>query len=302
VAIRVTKVNDKKTPGLPFKEHALAHQLLDGKEGIEIGGSSHNSFGLAGSINIAPKDGFEFYKQAQIDLVGTFAEVDIWGTAEDMPEIPDHSQDYVISSHVFEHLPNPLKALREWVRVLKDGGIIFMIVPQRDALPSDKGRTLSKVEDIIQADENNVTPDNWDYKNNYVPGGRMGHYWVYTPDTLKALMDYFDHMQGTTLKIPGLELVAEEDPDQKVKNGFCLVYKVNKQAITPEPQKKPSDTEMTEAVHGWTPPNAGKPDYQTDPYGEEDSIREKAAKTKMPDEIKPIIKRRQPKSSKQAKS
>ena len=31
---------------MKFKESALAHRLLDGLEGIEIGGSAHNPFGL----------------------------------------------------------------------------------------------------------------------------------------------------------------------------------------------------------------------------------------------------------------
>jgi len=31
---------------MKFKESALAHKLLDGLAGLEIGGSAHNSFGL----------------------------------------------------------------------------------------------------------------------------------------------------------------------------------------------------------------------------------------------------------------
>lgn len=31
---------------MKFQESALAHKLLDGLNGIEIGGSAHNSFGL----------------------------------------------------------------------------------------------------------------------------------------------------------------------------------------------------------------------------------------------------------------
>ena len=31
---------------MKFKESLLAHRLLDGLEGIEVGGSAHNAFGL----------------------------------------------------------------------------------------------------------------------------------------------------------------------------------------------------------------------------------------------------------------
>ena len=36
----------KKTDLIYFKESAIAHQFLDGLNGIEIGGNTQNSFGL----------------------------------------------------------------------------------------------------------------------------------------------------------------------------------------------------------------------------------------------------------------
>lgn len=36
----------KKTGPIYFKESAIAHQFLDGLNGIEIGGNTQNSFGL----------------------------------------------------------------------------------------------------------------------------------------------------------------------------------------------------------------------------------------------------------------
>jgi SAM-dependent methyltransferase len=38
---------------------------------------------------------------------------------------------YVASSHVLEHVANPLAALSEWFRVLRHGGIIYMVIPDR---------------------------------------------------------------------------------------------------------------------------------------------------------------------------
>jgi ubiquinone/menaquinone biosynthesis C-methylase UbiE len=84
----------------------------------------------------------------------------------------------VISSHVFEHLPNPIAALIEMVRVGRDGGYIFMIVPISGAHPEDTGRPLAKLEQWIRALDANVTVDTWDYEANPVPGGRRGHYFV----------------------------------------------------------------------------------------------------------------------------
>ena len=39
------------------------------------------------------------------------------------------SQDYIFSSHCLEHLDRPFKSLREFKRVLKDKGIIFLYLP-----------------------------------------------------------------------------------------------------------------------------------------------------------------------------
>ena len=41
----------------------------------------------------------------------------------------DASFDRVIATHVLEHLDQPHKVLREWVRVLKPGGVISLVLP-----------------------------------------------------------------------------------------------------------------------------------------------------------------------------
>lgn len=45
--------------------------------------------------------------------------------------IPDSSFDVVISSECIEHVPDPEKALREMVRVLKPGGVIVVTTPNK---------------------------------------------------------------------------------------------------------------------------------------------------------------------------
>jgi 2-polyprenyl-3-methyl-5-hydroxy-6-metoxy-1,4-benzoquinol methylase len=39
--------------------------------------------------------------------------------------------DFLIANHVIEHLPNPLGALAEWHRCLKEGGRLFLTVPDK---------------------------------------------------------------------------------------------------------------------------------------------------------------------------
>jgi ubiquinone/menaquinone biosynthesis C-methylase UbiE len=42
---------------------------------------------------------------------------------------PDNSIDRVIATHVLEHLPSPVSVLEEWVRVVKPGGAVSLILP-----------------------------------------------------------------------------------------------------------------------------------------------------------------------------
>ena len=56
-------------------------------------------------------------------------------TAEacDLSAISSETYDFVLASHVLEHVANPLRALLEWKRVLKVGGALLVIVPDKRA-------------------------------------------------------------------------------------------------------------------------------------------------------------------------
>lgn len=45
---------------------------------------------------------------------------------------PDGTFDYVLSAHVLEHMQNTIPVLREWIRVLKPGGVLFTILPHAE--------------------------------------------------------------------------------------------------------------------------------------------------------------------------
>jgi SAM-dependent methyltransferase len=55
----------------------------------------------------------------------------IEGDASDLP-VESDSQDYLIARHVIEHLLSPFKALDEWMRVLRPGGILCVACPDQD--------------------------------------------------------------------------------------------------------------------------------------------------------------------------
>lgn len=62
--------------------------------------------------------------------VGDACKIDVQADGGALP-FPDGSIDYVCSSHVLEHLPNPIAGLLEWHRVLRPGGLLYLVVPDR---------------------------------------------------------------------------------------------------------------------------------------------------------------------------
>lgn len=192
-----------------FPESSLAHQWLDGFQGLEIGPSTHNPFGL-NTRNVGVLD--EIYEMEQLSIVGTAAHLDIVTRADDIP-LPDESEDFILSSHVIEHCPNLIKTLVEWFRIVKRGGYLFMIVPHRDATPSDMGRPLTEWHHVL-TDFNEKTTELTEPE-----AGKFGHchYHVFSIETMK---DFINCIFGSRLV-----LVDSQDIDDKLGNGFTLVYR-----------------------------------------------------------------------------
>jgi SAM-dependent methyltransferase len=54
------------------------------------------------------------------------------GDAQFLASVPDCSFDFVHSSHCLEHLLDPCVALENWLRVLKPGGYLVVMIPDED--------------------------------------------------------------------------------------------------------------------------------------------------------------------------
>lgn len=54
------------------------------------------------------------------------------GDAQYLESIPDNSFDFVNSSHCLEHMVDPHSALNNWLRVLRQGGHLLMLIPDED--------------------------------------------------------------------------------------------------------------------------------------------------------------------------
>lgn len=46
-------------------------------------------------------------------------------------ELPDNSVDYLVANAILEHIPEEAQAIKEWKRIVKPGGRLFITVPLR---------------------------------------------------------------------------------------------------------------------------------------------------------------------------
>jgi len=119
-------------------EEKIARWIGPGKTGAEIGPGT------------APLPGFSpapIYLDCFARFAADACRADYYGHACALP-FHDHSLDYVAASHVLEHVANPVAALAEWYRVLKPGGIIYLVVPDRRATWEHR-RDLTPVEHLL---------------------------------------------------------------------------------------------------------------------------------------------------------
>lgn len=182
------------------KDSQLAHQYLDGLTGIEIGGAAHNPFNL-NTKNVDYTDDMEtIFKKGEEEFYGKKMPVDIVANGDDLP-LENDSQDFVISSHVIEHFYNPIKAIREWLRVVKTGGYVFMIVPHKDRT-FDKDRELTTIREFEERFNNEPEVD------------LHQHWSVWNTQSFLEMCNHF-----------GFNVIEYQDVDDKVGNGFTIVIK-----------------------------------------------------------------------------
>ncbi len=147
-------------------------RVLRDRVGIEIGGPS-SFFARYGLLPIYPLVG-------RVDNVNFRAET-VWEgsiregltfrydahsppgyqyitEAADLGRVPSATYDFLLSSHTIEHMANPLRALEEWQRVLKPGGILVVVIPHKDGT-FDHRRPVTPLTHLVQDYQNQVGED-----------------------------------------------------------------------------------------------------------------------------------------------
>jgi SAM-dependent methyltransferase len=147
----------------------------------------------------------------------------LWlGEGGDLGFLESDSYDAVLSSHVLEHLANPIGALEEWLRVLRPDGHVLIVLPHKEGC-ADHRRVTTSLEHMVRDAEAGTSEDDMTHADEVIElhdltrdpaaGGRealrervranpanraMHHHCFTTPSALRLL----DHV--------GLELLAVE--------------------------------------------------------------------------------------------
>jgi SAM-dependent methyltransferase len=170
---------------------------LGNLKGVEIGAASYRRFFL-NVINVdrAP-DVVAGYKRIERGRVGRAAKVDIVVSSADVLPFDDDSYDFVFSSHVIEHFPDPIKALHEWVRVARR--YVVLIAPHHDRT-FDSDRPLTSITELLERNRTGFTSE------------EERHWSVWTCES-------FLEMCSAT----GLRVIDHQDPDDRTGDGFTVV-------------------------------------------------------------------------------
>jgi predicted SAM-dependent methyltransferase len=154
----------------------LSSKYLSGN-GIEIGALCHplKVNGAVTYVDRFDKSGLNNqYQDIPTDIMNR---VDVIDDGEELASFESNSQNFVIANHFLEHCKNPIKAVENWLRILKPSGKIFCAVPNKEK-SFDIDRDVTTFEHLLEEYETGETND-------------IQHYFDATDDAdeAKRLMD-----------------------------------------------------------------------------------------------------------------
>jgi len=212
-------------------------QILKNKEGIEFGGTTELFWN--------PQFRMPLYDNVKLDggnlmednhFQESFSEKYIYNGKEgvqfnvdcagDLSGI-DKKYDFIVTSHVIEHIANPIKAIKNWSdSLLNENGYILSIIPHY-SFCFDRKRPLTTIEHLISDYENDIGEDDKTHieeqktLHDWTKGGhpdfyklceindktRVVHHHTFSPETVESLFKACGLNSIMTFKHDGLNIV-----------------------------------------------------------------------------------------------
>jgi len=158
---------------LDYSEQDKLLKLFKNKKGIEIGGPSaiFSSSVMPVYSVIKSLDGCNFSTSTVWE--GSIQEGPSYiyhdgekgyqyiSEASNLDKIESEKYDFLLASHCLEHCANALKTVKEWLRIVKPGGYILLILPDRQ-YTFDHKRPITTFEHLLddynkKIEENDLT-------------------------------------------------------------------------------------------------------------------------------------------------
>lgn len=154
-----------------LKGFSPLNHLFENQKGVEIGGPSNifKSNGLLPIYSLAATvDGCNFSEQTTWE--GKIEQGNNYHYQQgktgyqficdgvDVPIIPKNQYSFVLSCNNLEHIANPLKAIKNWLTLLKDEGTIVLILPRKES-NFDHKRPITSMAHLIEDFEKNIGED-----------------------------------------------------------------------------------------------------------------------------------------------
>jgi predicted SAM-dependent methyltransferase len=108
--------------------------------------------------------------------------------ASSLSQIDDSSYDILLNSHVIEHIANPIKALFSWKRVIKQKGVLVMVVPHKEKT-YDYKRPVTRLDHLIEDYKTNITENDTTHFNEVLE--------LHDINVDTTVRDYEDHFERT---------------------------------------------------------------------------------------------------------
>ena len=138
-------------------------------------------------------------KDTKVPIDPSLWDLYVVGNADNIPAVPA-SLDFVFSSHVLEHLANPLGHLAYWATLLKPGGVVAAVIPDRDGF-KDYVFSASTIEELeVEYRQGSMIPTLDHYRRwarhrapdmdpaEIFASGRSIHVHFYTPYSMSSLL------------------------------------------------------------------------------------------------------------------
>jgi SAM-dependent methyltransferase len=196
---------------------------LRGAAALEVGGPSQ-VFSADGLLPVYPElgsiDGVQWAAETTWHNLDATAGYSPEGEARgslllvddvELPEIGDATYGAVMSSHVIEHIANPLRALAAWRRVTRPGGHLLIVVPHKEGT-FDRRRPTTALEHLVEDLERGTAEDDlthlqetldlhdherdieprtseWEQRRRENPSTRLLHHHTFTTGSVLRMLD-----------------------------------------------------------------------------------------------------------------